>query len=157
MTQPPETPVQPPAPPPPAAYGPPGPRANIGPRFAADQVDVIIVGVVALIGYLISRPLGYVLWLGLGLVYFSYFEGSPSGQTPGKKVLGIRVVDFAAGGPIGFGRGVIRYLGKILAGIPCYLGFFWMLWDKEKQCWQDKIATTVVVPESAYPVEKWPG
>jgi hypothetical protein len=29
-----------------------------------------------------------------------------------------------------------------------------MLWDKEKQTWHDKLATTVVVPESAYPVER---
>ena len=32
-----------------------------------------------------------------------------------------------------------------------------MLWDKEKQTWSDKIATTVVVPVADYPVEKWPG
>jgi len=29
-----------------------------------------------------------------------------------------------------------------------------MFWDKEKQGWQDKIATTVVVPVSAYPITK---
>lgn len=29
--------------------------------------------------------------------------------------------------------------------------------DREKQTWHDKLATTVVVPESAYPVEKWSG
>ena len=27
---------------------------------------------------------------------------------------------------------------------------FWQLWDKEKQCWQDKIAGSVVVPADAY-------
>jgi hypothetical protein len=27
-----------------------------------------------------------------------------------------------------------------------------MLWDREKQTWQDKIAGTVVVPIDAYPV-----
>ena len=32
------------------------------------------------------------------------------------------------------------------------LGYLWMLWDREKQCWQDKIATTVVVPVQYYPV-----
>jgi uncharacterized RDD family membrane protein YckC len=69
--------------------------------------------------------------------------------------MGIRVYDFSSsGGAIGYGRGFIRYLGKILASIPCFLGFFWMLWDREKQCWQDKLATTVVVPVSAYPVQR---
>jgi len=28
----------------------------------------------------------------------------------------------------------------------------WMLWDREKQCWHDKTANSVVVPEPAYPV-----
>ncbi len=32
-----------------------------------------------------------------------------------------------------------------------------MLWDKNKQTLHDKIANTVVVPESAAPVPKWPG
>ena len=39
----------------------------------------------------------------------------------------------------------------------CYLGYFWMLWDGEKQTWHDKLATTVVVPVAYYPVDKWPG
>ena len=36
--------------------------------------------------------------------------------------------------------------------LPIFLGFFWMLWDKEKQCWHDKFASDVVVPVSAYPI-----
>jgi uncharacterized RDD family membrane protein YckC len=32
-----------------------------------------------------------------------------------------------------------------------------MIWDKERQTWHDKLATTVVVPTSAYPVSSWPG
>jgi len=32
------------------------------------------------------------------------------------------------------------------------LGYLWMLWDSEKQCWHDKFAGDVVVPVSAYPV-----
>ena len=30
------------------------------------------------------------------------------------------------------------------------LGYLWMLWDKEKQTWQDKFAGSVVVPVDAY-------
>jgi hypothetical protein len=44
-----------------------------------------------------------------------------------------------------------------LRAIACLLGYFWMLWDKEKQTWHDKFANDVVVPESAYPVQSWPG
>jgi hypothetical protein len=32
-----------------------------------------------------------------------------------------------------------------------------MLWDPNKQTWHDKMATSVVVPTSAYPVAAWPG
>ena len=42
-------------------------------------------------------------------------------------------------------KGVIRAVGKLLSGIPCGLGFFWMLWDKDKETWHDKIAGTTVV------------
>ena len=47
---------------------------------------------------------------------------------------------------------MIRYFGRIISTIPLFLGYFWMLWDREKQCWQDKIAGSVVVPVDAYPV-----
>ena len=133
--------------------GPSGPRASFGRRFVAYLVDGILLAIPYIILALIFEPaLAYALYLALSIGYFGYFEGGPSGQTLGKRALGIRVIDFRAGGPIGFGRGVIRYIGKIIASIPFFLGFFWMLWDREKQCWQDKIATTVVVPTSAYPV-----
>jgi len=146
--------------PPVSAYGgsgPSGPRASFGRRFVAYLLDSILIGIVYGILYAINTSLAYTIALLVGVVYFSYFEGSPSGQTIGKKAFGIRVIDFRAGGPLGYGRGFIRWLGRILSGILCALGYLWMLWDKEKQTWHDKLATSVVVPESAYPVSKWPG
>jgi uncharacterized RDD family membrane protein YckC len=158
MTQPPsEPPAAPPVAPQPAAQGASGPRANFGQRLVAYLIDIILVGIVAAVGFAINDALGYILAFGLGLVYFAYFEGSPSGQTLGKKVMKIRVIDFSSGGPIGFGRAIVRYISRILSGLICYLGYLWMLWDREKQTWHDKLATTVVVPESAYPVSSWPG
>ena len=142
---------------PPAGTGPSGPRASFGRRLVAIIVDGIIIGVVVLVCYLISRVLADIVAILLTLGYYTYFEGSGSGQTVGKKLLGIRVIDFSAGGPIGYGRGFVRQLARILSGLVCYLGYLWMLWDKEKQTWHDKLATTVVVPESAYPVQTWPG
>jgi len=133
--------------------GPSGPRASFGSRLVAFVLDGIIVGIVNLILTRLSRPLGEVGGTLVSLAYFTYFFGSPSGQTIGMRALGIRVYDFTRGGPIGYGRGFARWLGYIVSGIPCFLGFFWALWDKEKQTWADKIATTVVVPVSAYPVQ----
>jgi uncharacterized RDD family membrane protein YckC len=86
-----------------------------------------------------------------------YFIGSGSGQTPGMRLLNIRAVDAVTGGRVDYGRAFIRYLVGIVSQLPCYLGYFWMLWDREKQTWHDKASGTFVVPTSAYPVERWPG
>ena len=142
---------------PPAGSGPSGPRASFGRRLVAAIIDGILLGVVGGIFYAISHTLGYIVQLLLTIAYLTYLEGSPSGQTVGKKAMGIRVIDFRTGGPIGFGRAVIRYFGRIVSTIACLLGYFWMLWDKEKQTWHDKFANDVVVPTDAYPVESWPG
>ena len=153
-----------PAPPPAAGYAPPsgpsGPRANFGRRLVAALVDGII-GTVAFwvlffglsaIGDDAGAVIGYLLGTVFVVAYFTYFEGGPSGQTPGKKVMNIRVIDFSTGGPIGYGRGLGRYFARIISALPCFLGYFWMLWDREKQAWHDKICTCVVVPTDAYPV-----
>ena len=142
---------------PPAGSGPSGPRASFGRRLVAAIIDGILLGVVGAIFYAISRTLGYVVQLLLTIAYLTYLEGSPSGQTVGKKAMGIRVIDFRTGGSIGYGRAFIRWIGRYVSAIACLLGYFWMLWDKEKQTWHDKFANAVVVPESAYPVESWPG
>jgi uncharacterized RDD family membrane protein YckC len=92
----------------------------------------------------------YVLWLIAYIAYPVYYEGGPTGATPGKKICGIKVIDMQGGGPIGYGRAFIRWIMKIVSGAVFYLGYLWMLWDKEKQCWHDKVANDVVVPADAY-------
>lgn len=155
-----EFPAPPPPPqpgPPPSSDGPSGPRAAFFTRFGAWLIDAILVGVVSLVLRLaIGEVGGGLVGVALGIGYYGYLEGSNSGQTIGKKALGIRVIDFNTGGPIGFGRAVIRYFGRIVSAIPCFLGFLWMLWDKERQTWHDKFATDVVVPVESYPVTSWP-
>ena len=158
----PTSPSQPAASGPPGAYagasGPSGPRANFGQRLLASLVDSVLLGILgSLIRALMDDQVASGINFLIGLAYIVYLEGSPSGQTVGKKLLNIRVVDFDTGGPIGYGRAAIRYVGRILSAIPCLLGYFWMLWDKERQTWHDKLSTSVVVPTSAYPVSDWPG
>jgi uncharacterized RDD family membrane protein YckC len=154
-----EPPAEAGTPPPPAQpawapQGPSGPRASFGRRLVAYLIDAAIYLVVYFVVFAISdQNLATVVGLIFGLLYFAYFEGGPTGQTLGKRALGIRVIDFSGGGPIGFGRGVIRYLGRLVSGFVCLLGYLWMLWDKEKQTWHDKFATTVVVPVDQYPVK----
>jgi uncharacterized RDD family membrane protein YckC len=138
----------------PASTGKPsGPRSGFWRRFAAAFVDGLVLAIpnaifIAALDYATAN----VLSLLVGISYFTYFEGGPTGQTLGKRALGIRVIDFKGGGPIGYGRGLLRYIARFLSAIVFFLGYFWMLWDPEKQTWQDKIAGTVVVPVDAYPV-----
>ena len=138
---------------------PSGPRATFPQRLAAAFIDGIPLSLIGLairaaLHTSAAGPLVY--WL-IGLVYFGYFEGTPSGQTVGKRILSIRVVDANTGESIGHVRAVLRVFARIVSAVPCLLGYVWMLWDREKQCWHDKLITDVVVPTSDYPVERWPG
>jgi uncharacterized RDD family membrane protein YckC len=137
-----------------AGGGPSGPRAGFWRRFAAAFVDWLILLIPILILELVLKGVGYGLALILVFAYFIYFEGGPTGQTLGKQALGIRVVSFDTGGPIGHGRAFIRMIGRYLSAIVLYLGYFWMIWDREKQCWHDKLASDVVVPVEAYPISR---
>lgn len=138
--------------------GPSGPRAGFGERLVAALLDGLITGVASiLLRALFGPALGVVLGIVVGLAYWVYFEGSPSGQSPGKRAMSIRVVDQVTGGPLGPQRALVRYVARFVSALPCGLGYFWMLWDAEKQTWHDKLAGTVVVPVSAYPVAAWPG
>ena len=65
--------------------------------------------------------------------------------TPGKLLLGCQVVDANTGEPITFKQALIRYLGYYVSLLTLGLGFLWVMWDKRKQGFHDKIANTVVV------------
>lgn len=143
----------------------PAGRASFWQRLAAVLIDGILLSIVGTIlgaafggnVYTDPNPAASGLNFLIGLAYYVYLHGSPSGQTIGKKAMKIRVLGADDGDPIGYGRAALRYLGSILSAIPCFLGYFWMLWDDNKQTWHDKIATTIVVPESDAPVANWPG
>ncbi len=67
------------------------------------------------------------------------------GGTPGKLVLGLRIVDADTGGLPTIGRLVLRYVGYLISALPLGLGYVWALWDSRRQCWHDKLAGTLVV------------
>ena len=145
------------APPGPPPGGPSGPRAGFGARLGAYLLDGIIIGVAGGIVFFalaaisdVLGIIGYLIWLVGGIAYFVYFEGGETGQTLGKKALNIRVINADTGGQVGYGKAFLRYIARILSSFLFCLGYFWMLWDREKQCWHDKIAGTFVVPLDAY-------
>lgn len=121
-------------------------RAGFWRRFAASLIDGIVIGVALVLLTLAFKQGGYLVGLLAGVGYFVYLEGGPGGQTAGKAAMGIRVIDIDSGGSIGYLRAFVRYLGRIVSAIPLYLGYLWMLWDGERQCWHDKFANDVVIP-----------
>lgn len=65
--------------------------------------------------------------------------------TPGKMVIGARIVDAKTGGKPSSRQLVVRYLGYYVSTIPLLLGLFAVAFDPRKQGWHDKLAETVVV------------
>jgi len=129
-----------------------GPRAGFWRRFLGALIDGLIVGI---IDALLTRAIhGTDTTDGINLVlegiYATYFIGSPRGQTLGQMACRIRVVGIADGQPIGYQRAFARWLASLISGLALLLGYLWMLWDREKQTWHDKLSGSVVVPVDAY-------
>ncbi|MCW3000715.1 MAG: domain containing protein [Conexibacter sp.] len=76
--------------------------------------------------------------------YFAAFW-STTGQTPGSRVMRIRVIDARGEPRLKPRRALVRVAGLVLATIPLFAGFLMMLWDGRRRCLQDRLARTVVV------------
>jgi hypothetical protein len=81
---------------------------------------------------------------GWGIVYFSLLPALWQGQTIGKKVFGLRVVELT-GKPMTVMRCLKRYGGYAAGMATGGLGFGQALWDDNRQAIQDRAAHTVVV------------
>ncbi len=138
-------------PPPPPGYGnvPSGTYANWGQRVGAAIVDGLPGAVVVLIGILTHTLavifLCYLIALGI-TIYNRWIQAGRTGQSWGKKALGIKLISEATGQPIGAGMAFARDIVHILDGIPCYIGYLWPLWDAKRQTFADKILNTIVIP-----------
>jgi hypothetical protein len=88
--------------------------------------------------------------LGLGLgwsaVYFTSFLALMRGQTPGKRLLRVRVVRLDAR-PIGWWIAFERFGGYFASLTLGLLGFLQILWDRNRQGLHDKAVETVVIAD----------
>jgi len=80
--------------------------------------------------------------------------------TPGKLLFYCEIVDARSGKPITPKQAFLRYIGYLISLLTFGLGFIWIVFDKRKQGWHDKIAGTVVVIHdqatiSLYQLEKF--
>ena len=124
------------------------PRPTFLPRFAALLLDWILIGVV--MGLIPDRMfhinvenLTGPLRLALGVTYFAGMIAW-RGTTLGGLLLRLQVIRLD-GKPLDRATAIVRAVGAILSGVLCGLGWFWALWDEDKQGWHDKFAGTVVV------------
>ncbi|WP_202235624.1 RDD family protein [Actinacidiphila reveromycinica] len=82
------------------------------------------------------------------VLFLSYREGR-TGQTPGKRIVGVRLLREADGSALGFGRAFGRRVLHGLDALPCFLGFLWPLWDEKRQTWADKMVHTVTIRDAS--------
>ena len=131
--------------PPSSPFGQPGgPQlAGWGIRAGGYLIDTIISGAIILVLQQISPALSNVASLAIGIA-FGYITGT-TGQTPGRRLVGIKVLREADGQYLGAGAGIGRQFLHILDALPLLLGFFWPIWDAKKQTFADKIIKSVVV------------
>lgn len=90
-------------------------------------------------------------WLLLGLM---------RGRTPGRRIVGIRVVR-NDGGPVGLGTAFLREaLAKGALGlftVPLLLSFLWPLWDPHQRAIHDLVCSTRVVLDGEDEVDAFGG
>lgn len=129
---------------------------SFGARLVAALLDGILISIAAV---LITMPLNalsggssevpntsfqFVPTL-LTWIYMVYFTAA-KGATLGKKAMNLRVQNMTTGANLTYVEAFLReVVGKFLSGIVLLLGYFWMLWDPNKQTWHDKLAKSVVV------------
>jgi uncharacterized RDD family membrane protein YckC len=92
----------------------------------------------------IAVVVGGVAYLAWFVGYFAMFW-STTGQTPGARVMGVRVVCARGGEPVHLRGALVRMVGMALAALPLFAGFLLILVDDRRRGLQDRIARTVVV------------
>jgi uncharacterized RDD family membrane protein YckC len=137
-----------------------GKLASPGKRLGAYVLDVVapiavlffIFGIgglgAAAGGQRAGGGIGCFLMSGLLLAYVIFaLRLFARGTTPGKKLLGMYVVK-EDGQRAGFGTMLFReWIGKVISGAVLLLGYLWILLDKDRQGWHDKLASTYVVEQ----------
>jgi len=135
------------------------PYAGIATRAVALAIDVAIAQVILLFGGAVlalvaslvggvqfdtlAKILAAVAWVAVVGFYFVLFW-STAGQTPGMRLMALRVMT-AAGVHPGVTRSIVRLVGVGLAIVPLFAGFLPVLFDERRRGLHDLLAGTVVL------------
>ena len=98
-------------------------------------------------GFNVVQGLSMLLMFVLMFFYYIIFEAGKRGASPGKRIMGLRVVD-TSGAPISFGQAFIRNMLRFADGLPPpFYGFGLLstLLTKRFQRLGDLLANTVVI------------
>lgn len=102
-------------------------------------IHIVGAGVADAIRAPIAMAFMFVVFAGYPIFFWAMM-----GQTPGKWAMGLRVIR-TDGRPLSVWRSILRYLGYWVSALPLFLGFIWIVFDKKRQGWHDKIADTCVI------------
>jgi uncharacterized RDD family membrane protein YckC len=109
-------------------------------------IDYFVPWVIASIFFRINAAIGVFVWLAtLAWILYQQYQAGITGQSIGRKTIGLRLLGEQTGQPIGGGMAIGRYFLHILDALPCYLGYLWPIWDPMRQTFSDKILHTVVI------------
>ncbi len=134
--------------------------AGGGVRFVAALIDNIVL----LVPYFITgaifsggdgnnqSPFLFLINLAISIGYWVFYQAS-AGQTLGKKVMGIKVVDLSGNKPTAMTFFLREIIGKMVSAIILFIGYLMILWDAKKQGLHDKIAGTIVVKVANAPIQ----
>jgi uncharacterized RDD family membrane protein YckC len=86
--------------------------------------------------------LGFVAWSLIAFTYLAIFW-SGAGRTPGMSFVAIRMLS-EDGQPVRPGQAVRRTIWLAISALPLLLGFWGVLFDRERRGWPDRRARTVV-------------
>lgn len=148
--------------------------ADLGSRFVAMMVDLLAIGLCLastfLVGFLSLRVTGFsfagsaaaavflIVWFALQWGYFLLFEAFWAGQTPGKRLLGLRVLH-SGGQPLSFRGSVVRNLIRVLDVQPLFVGMVGgacMMMSRRTQRLGDLVADSIVVRDRGAAAVPWP-
>jgi uncharacterized RDD family membrane protein YckC len=112
-------------------------------RIGAKLIDFVVSQAIMLLSFLllkVSMPLATV-GLVLSVAYLFLADGFPRGQSVGKRLLGIAVIDQVTKNPCTYPKSVVRNLLLWLLGIVDWL----FVLGRTRQRLGDKLVATVVV------------
>lgn len=123
-------------------------------RVGAILIDSVVLSIVSFVikliaglaigGGEIAESIGGLIGFVIGIAYFTLFTASEWQATPGKRLLGIRVIK-DDGGPITALRAFGRYWAYLISTIVLLIGYIMVAFTEEKTALHDLICRTRVV------------